>query len=123
MNTNYVTVATFVDAMYQLKMSIKRHQLESSYKKMAFNSAIHFTLNWIDQRRALIDKLESGYVNPLADKYTEYTSEYLIEKSRRFIEACEECLTRADVSWEVQHSSNGDYYFPELLNILRSYGL
>lgn len=122
MNKNFVTVETFSDKMYQLHAAAKRQQLESSYKKMAFNRAIHFTLNWIDQRRALIDKLESGWINPLANKYPEYTSEYLIEKSRRFIEACEECLTRADVSWEVQFS-NGDYFFPELLNIVRSYGL
>lgn len=123
MNTNYVTVGTFVDPMYQLKMAARRQQLESAYKQMAFHAAICFTMNWIDSRKALIEKLESGWINPLANKYPEYMSEYLIDKSRKVIAACEECLTRADMTWEVIRSSNGDYFFPDLLDIMRKHGV
>lgn len=121
MNTNYVTVGTFVDPMYQLKMAARRQQLETVYKQMAFRAAIHFTMNWIDRCKALIEKLESGWVNPLANKYPEYTTEHLIAESRAHIMACEECLTRADMTWEVIHSSDGAYFFPELLNIMDKY--
>lgn len=122
MNRNYVTFATWIDPMYQQQMDVRRKLMERSYAKMAFHAAIMFTLNWIDSRKALIEKLESGWVNPLANKYPGYTSEYLIDKSSRFIAACEECLTRADMSWEVIHSSDGNFFFPELLDILRKHG-
>lgn len=120
MHINYITVGTFVDPMYQLLSAAKRQQLTSAYKKMMFHKAISFTLEWIDKRRSLIEKLESGWVHPLADKYPGYTSEYLIDKSRRAIAACEECLAKADMSWEVQ-SSNGDCFFSELMNLMRKH--